>query len=144
MRFSTRTRYGLRFLIRLASTQDLRLQLGVVAKEEKISSGYLEQIVRALRPLKILKAVRGAGGGYQLCKSPADIRLDDVIQALEGGISPVSCLTSYCPRQDICTTREFWEDMDRHLRGYLHSKTLQDLVKKPRTLLTEYSEGKEI
>ena len=34
--------------------------------------------------------------------------------------------------------------MDRHLRGYLHSKTLQDLVKKPRTLLTEYSEGKEI
>lgn len=144
MRFSTRTRYGLRFLIRLASTQDLRLQLGVVAKEEKISSGYLEQIVRALRPLKILKAVRGVGGGYQLCKSPADIRLDDVIQALEGGISPVSCLTSYCPRQDICTTREFWEDMDRHLRGYLHSKTLQDLVKKPRTLLIEYSEGKEI
>lgn len=144
MRFSTRTRYGLRFLIRLASTQDLRLQLGVVAKEEKISSGYLEQIVRALRPLKILKAVRGVGGGYQLCKSPADIRLDDVIQALEGGISPVSCLTSYCPRQDICTTREFWEDMDRHLRGYLHYKTLQDLVKKPRTLLTEYSEGKEI
>lgn len=144
MRFSTRTRYGLRFLIRLASTQDLRLQLGVAAKEEKISSGYLEQIVRALRPLKILKAVRGVGGGYQLCKSPADIRLDDVIRALEGGISPVSCLTSYCPRQDICTTREFWEDMDRHLRGYLHSKTLQDLVKKPRTLLTEYSEGKEI
>lgn len=144
MRFSTRTRYGLRFLIRLASTQDLRLQLGVAAEEEKISSGYLEQIVRALRPLKILKAVRGVGGGYQLCKSPADIRLDDVIQALEGGISPVSCLTSYCPRQDICTTREFWEDMDRHLRGYLHSKTLQDLVKKPRTLLTEYSEGKEI
>lgn len=144
MRFSTRTRYGLRFLIRLASTQDLRLQLGVAAKEEKISSGYLEQIVRALRPLKILKAVRGVGGGYQLCKSPADIRLDDAIQALEGGISPVSCLTSYCPRQDICTTREFWEDMDRHLRGYLHSKTLQDLVKKPRTLLTEYSEGKEI
>lgn len=144
MRFSTRTRYGLRFLIRLASTQDLRLQLGVVAKEEKISSGYLEQIVRALRPLTILKAVRGVGGGYQLCKSPADIRLDDVIQALEGRISPVSCLTSYCPRQDICTTREFWEDMDRHLRGYLHSKTLQDLVKKPRTLLTEYSEGKEI
>jgi len=144
LRFSTRTRYGLRFLIRLASTQDLRLQLGVAAKEEKISSGYLEQIVRALRPLKILKAVRGVGGGYQLCKSPADIRLDDVIQALEGGISPVSCLTSYCPRQDICTTREFWEDMDRHLRGYLHSKTLQDLVKKPRTLLTEYSEGKEI
>ena len=144
MRFSTRTRYGLRFLIRLASTQDLRLQLGVAAKEEKISSGYLEQIVRALRPLKILKAVRGVGGGYQLCKSPADIRLDDVIQALEGGISPVSCLTSYCPRQDICTTREFWEDMDRHLRGYLHSKTLLDLVKKPRTLLTEYSEGKEM
>lgn len=144
MRFSTRTRYGLRFLIRLAAQQDHRLQLGTVAKEEKISSGYLEQIVRALRPLDILKAVRGVGGGYQLSKSPADIRLDEVIQALEGGISPVTCLTGSCPRASICTTRAFWEDLDRHLRSYLHSKTLQDLVKKPRMLLTEYSEDKEI
>ncbi|WP_287703399.1 Rrf2 family transcriptional regulator [Desulfovibrio sp.] len=49
MRFSTRTRYGLRFLLRLAAQpKDSLLQLGQVAREENISSGYLEQIVRAL------------------------------------------------------------------------------------------------
>ena len=52
MRFSTRTRYGLRFLLRLAAQpQGTLLQLGQVAREENISSGYLEQIVRALRPM---------------------------------------------------------------------------------------------
>ena len=51
MRFSTRTRYGLRFLLRLAAQpKDSLLQLGQVAREENISSGYLEQIVRALKP----------------------------------------------------------------------------------------------
>ena len=54
MRFSTRTRYGLRFLLRLAFEQDGKLvQLGQVAKEENISPGYLEQIVRALKPLSM-------------------------------------------------------------------------------------------
>ena len=63
MRFSTRTRYGLRFLLRLAAQpKDSLLQLGQVAREENISSGYLEQIVRALKPLGILRAVRGSGG----------------------------------------------------------------------------------
>lgn len=61
MRFSTRTRYGLRFLLRLAAQpQGSLLQLGQVAREENISSGYLEQIVRALRPMGILRAVRGS------------------------------------------------------------------------------------
>ena len=64
MKFSTRTRYGLRFLLRLAAQPDNSLlQLGQVAQEESISPGYLEQIVRALKPLGILRAVRGSGGG---------------------------------------------------------------------------------
>ena len=61
MKFSTRTRYGLRFLIRLAAQPEGELlQLGQVAHEENISPGYLEQIVRALKPLGILRAVREA------------------------------------------------------------------------------------
>ncbi len=74
MRFSTRTRYGLRFLLRLAAQpKGSLLQLGQVAREENISSGYLEQIVRALKPLGILRAVRGSGGGYALAKAPSQI-----------------------------------------------------------------------
>ena len=131
MRFSTRTRYGLRFLLALAALpQGGRLRLAHVAKMEQISSGYLEQIVRALRPLGILRGVRGAGGGYQLSKHPTDINLEDVFQNLEGELGPVRCLHDKCTRSGTCTTRTFWENLDKHIRRYLRSVTLQDLLER--------------
>ena len=108
MKFSTRTRYGLRFLLRLAAQPDNSLlQLGQVAQEESISPGYLEQIVRALKPLGILRAVRGSGGGYALSKPPSEINMEDVFLHLEGEISPVSCLGrgKVCQREGLCSTR---------------------------------------
>ena len=130
MRFSTRTRYGLRFLLRLAFEQDGKLvQLGQVAKEENISPGYLEQIVRALKPLGILRAVRGSGGGYALAKLPAEIIMEDVFLHLEGEIAPVHCLTvgKKCFNEQNCSSRMFWQELDNHMREYLRKKTLQDL-----------------
>ncbi|MGE9984815.1 RrF2 family transcriptional regulator [Desulfovibrio sp. SGI.169] len=131
MRFSTRTRYGLRFLLRLAAQpRDSLLQLGQVAREENISSGYLEQIVRALKPLHILRAVRGSGGGYALAKAPSEINMEDVFLHLEGEIAPVRCLTKGrpCQREGQCSTRGFWKELDSHIRGFLHQRTLQEII----------------
>lgn len=127
--FSTRTRYGLRFLLRLAEGQKENKLVSVekIAEIESISQAYLEQIIRALRPLGILKAVRGVGGGFSLCKKPEEINLEDVFSHLEGNISIVRCLTEYCPREDCCTTKKFWKDFDEHTRTYLRAKTLKDL-----------------
>lgn len=64
MRYSTRTRYGLRFLINLAARPEgTCVQLGEIAREEGVSVKYLEQIVRVLRPAGLLRSVRGARGG---------------------------------------------------------------------------------
>ena len=130
MKFSTRTRYGLRFLVRLAaSPPDRLLQLGELAREEGISPGYLEQIVRALKPLGILRSVRGATGGYALACAPDSVTLEQIFLHLEGGIAPVACLTSSkCPREGICSTRAFWEALDDHMRLFLRGMTLQDLL----------------
>ena len=130
MKFSTRTRYGLRFLVRLAgSPPDRLLQLGELAREEGISPGYLEQIVRALKPLGILRSVRGATGGYALACAPASVTLEQVFLHLEGGIAPVACLaTNTCPREAICSTRSFWGALDEHIRKFLRGMTLQDLL----------------
>lgn len=71
MRYSTRTRYGLRFLINLAGRPaGSCVQLAEIAREEGVSVKYLEQIVRVLRPAGILRSARGAKGGYALAKSP--------------------------------------------------------------------------
>lgn len=93
MRYSTRTRYGLRFLINLAGRPaGACVQLAEIAREEGVSVKYLEQIVRVLRPAGILRSARGAKGGYALAKSPDAIRMDEVFERLEGHISPVECL----------------------------------------------------
>ena len=132
MRFSTRTRYGLRFLLRLARQPAGALtHLGQVAKAESISQGYLEQIVRALRPLGILRSARGAGGGYALAMPPGEINLESVFQHLEGEISPVRCLSGRgapCARQAQCSSRGFWGELDAHVRDFLRRRTLQDVL----------------
>lgn len=131
MHFSTRTRYGLRFLICLAQLPPgERLQLSQIGEMENISSGYLQQIARALRPMNIVTAVRGAGGGYALRKPPEEINLEEVINRLEGDISPVRCIsdTEECARRSMCSTYSFWKDLDDHIRAFLRARTLKDLV----------------
>ncbi len=131
MKFSTRTRYGLRFLVSLASCPPDRLvQLGDLAKEEGISQGYLEHIVRSLKPLGILRSTRGIGGGYALIGDPKEINLEQVFSHLEGELSPVLCLTTQytCNRMQTCPTRHFWEQFDGHTREFLRKMTLHDLM----------------
>lgn len=85
MRYSTRTRYGLRFLINLAGRPaGSCVQLAEIAREEGVSVKYLEQIVRVLRPAGILRSARGAKGGYALAKSPDAIRMDEVFDVWKG------------------------------------------------------------
>ncbi|MEG2171717.1 MAG: Rrf2 family transcriptional regulator [Desulfovibrionaceae bacterium] len=131
MKFSTRTRYGLRFLVYLANAPvDNLVQLAEVANKEGISRGYLEQIVRDLKPMDILHTTRGVGGGYRLSCPPAQINLEQVFDHLEGGLAPVACLSDEkkCSRQCACTTRPFWQALDAHMRSFLQGMTLEQLI----------------
>ena len=138
MRYSTRTRYGLRFLSYLGRTYkakgpDCITQLGEIADAEDISLKYLEQIVRKLRPLNILSSVRGVKGGYRLSKAPDNYRLDSIFECLEGNISPVPCVGCLieCPRLDNCSAYVLWKELDEHLRSRLRSLTLADIMPLP-------------
>lgn len=131
MKFSTRTRYGLRFLVYLANAPvNSLVQLAEVANKEGISRGYLEQIVRDLKPMGILNTVRGVGGGYRLACRPSEITLEQVFLHLEGELAPVACLAEEknCERQASCTTRAFWKALDEHMRSFLKGMTLEQLI----------------
>lgn len=131
MRYSTRTRYGLRFLINLASRPEGScVQLGEIAREEGVSVKYLEQIVRALRPAGLLRSVRGARGGYALARPPREISMEEVFRHLEGHLSPVGCLgpETPCGRAAKCPARWFWQAFDAHTRGFLRGVTLDRFV----------------
>ncbi len=144
MKLSTRTRYGLRFLLQLAGNvqEDFPLQLREVSKREGISGKYLGQIASQLRVAGLVKSVRGAGGGYKLARPPSDITLKDVIEALEGGIIPADCLEgTSCSRVSECVAREVWIGVKVEIEKALAKLTLQDAVElgKKKCLTLDFS-----
>lgn len=140
--YPTRVRYGLRLLTRLAlHDKDQRLSVGDIAAEESVSVKYLEQIVGALKPLGVLRSVRGAHGGYTLAKDPADICLRDVFECLGGLDTPVPCINEEeaCDRKEVCTTYPFWAGLDAHIREYLAGRTLADVVAEAPAQIAEHA-----
>ncbi len=140
MKYSTRTRYGLRFLVYLAMYgTDRYVQLSEVERHEEISLRYLEQIIRMLKPTGFLLSQRGKYGGYQLAKRPDEIIMADIVEHLEGDLAPIACLgpNKPCARHVDCPTLPMWKELQELLLTYLGKKTLQDIVDQYRAAAAE-------
>ena len=133
MKLSTRSRYGTRFMIYLASHQDQEpILLKEVAEREDISEKYLSQIVIALKSAGLIGANRGAHGGYFMAKKPSEITLLHIVEAFEERINLVNCSpgSTPCDRQSICVTQEIWQGLSLAVADYLEGFTLEDMVKR--------------
>lgn len=132
MMISTKGRYALRVMADMAQhTTEGYLSLGDVAKREDISMKYLEAIVASLCHSNLLDSKRGKSGGYRLCKLPEEYTVGEIIQAAEGGLTPVGCPEcdgETCDRADGCITLPLWRTMDAMINNYLESITLADLI----------------
>ena len=135
IRLSTKGRYGTRLMLNLARNYNQGSETVIlknIAKEEEISIRYLEQIIIPLKLAKLVKSVRGAGGGYTLSRPPADIKLIDILKVLEGTCCLVDCIEdeSFCKRIPSCVTHDLWKEASYLLKEYFEGMTLEDLVKK--------------
>ena len=133
MKLSTRTRYAVRAIIELAQNDNHKpLQLKIIAQRQNISVKYLEQLMAVLRSAGFVRSVRGSKGGYVLAKPPNEIKLNEVMQRLEGNISTVECVDDedYCARSADCAARYLWIRVEHAIEQVLESITLQDLVNK--------------
>lgn len=87
MRISNRTFYGLKLMLRLAVTyKENVLPLNEIAESENISEKFLENIIAAIKSKGLVKVKRGAKGGYLLSKSPSEITMNEIFEALEADI----------------------------------------------------------
>jgi Rrf2 family transcriptional regulator, cysteine metabolism repressor len=108
--------------------------LAEIAAEEDLPRAYLEQLVVNLREGGLVTSTRGAHGGYELTRSPLDIRMSEVLRALEGPIAPMICATDdpehamACDRSSRCTVNVLWVRVRDAISGALESMTLADLV----------------
>jgi Rrf2 family protein len=133
IRLSTKGRYGTRLMQNLAqhyNNGEESVILKNVSDEEEISIRYLEQIIIPLKINKLVKSIRGAGGGYTLARSPSEIKLSEVLHALEGSCCLVECVEDigFCHRLPICAAHEVWKEASNILKNYFDSLTIQDLV----------------
>jgi len=103
-----------------------------IAKNQEISEGYLEHIVPTLKAAGLVSSIRGAHGGYALTRAPSKITLKDVIQSLEGSLSPVECVESpaVCQRTKSCVTKDIWKELGEKISQILESVTLKDMIEK--------------
>ena len=133
MKISTKGRYGMRLMVELACSFPSKkpVLLREIAEKQGISVKYLEQIVMLLKNAKLIRSIRGAKGGYLLIKAPSEIRLSEVLEALEGNIDITECVgyPDLCDKSDNCVTREIWETISSKIREFLYSLTLEDICK---------------
>lgn len=96
---------------------------------------YLERLITPLIAGRLVRSTRGARGGVSLARSPREIRLNEVIQLLEGPIAPVECVNNpgVCNRSRLCVTRDVWTELKEAVVGVLESTTLQDLIERHKT-----------
>jgi Rrf2 family protein len=105
-----------------------------IARREELSLPYLERVITPLIAAGLVKSTRGARGGILLVKQPAEVKLTEVVQLLEGSIAPVDCVNDprVCSRSAFCVTRDIWIQIKDAMTQVLDSTTLQDLVERQR------------
>jgi Rrf2 family transcriptional regulator, cysteine metabolism repressor len=131
MKLSTRTRYGTRALLELALHKPGEsVALKDIARVQQISLPYLEHIIAPLIAAGMIHSTKGPKGGIALAKKPADIKLAEIIQILEGSLAPVDCVENpdCCKRSGACATRDVWSELKDVMDGFLGATTLQDLA----------------
>ena len=131
MKISTKGRYGMRAMIDLAAHEgNGPILLRDIAGRQQISERYLEQLILMLKSAGLVKSTRGARGGFALARAANEIRLSEVLRALEGSLVLVECVDdpNTCSRVDSCVTRDVWQEITDAILSILDSKSLKDMV----------------
>ncbi|MEX1142895.1 MAG: Rrf2 family transcriptional regulator [Thermoleophilaceae bacterium] len=147
MMFSTKAEYGIRVLVHLARAADdasepagAPISLTSIAEAQGLPLAYLEHLAARLRRAGLVESRRGARGGYSLARPADSITMAEVVQALEGEIAPIECITAdadgalVCvhdsePGHEPCPTKLLWTRVQGSIVRTLTDMTLADLVR---------------
>jgi Rrf2 family protein len=135
MKISNRTYYGLKLMLKLAvSYNESVLSLNEIAESENISEKFLENIIASIKANGIVKVKRGAKGGYFLAKSPSEIKMNEIFDALEADI-----LNNEWDKHNETTAadtviKKYLNEFHNEIFEILKNKTLEELKTKYETL----------
>ena len=128
-------KYGLKAMLHLAKLGDDEIeQVAQIAKANNIPKKFLDQILADLRRVGLVHSKKGKAGGYALAKPAGEIRIGEIIRAIDGPIAPFLCAsrTAYRPCEDceeqICAVRRLMVEARNALSSVLDTQTLADML----------------
>ena len=138
MRVSTRGDYACRALLSLTLHGDTDGPTSVrdIAERTGLPQPYLEQILLALKGAGLVRSKRGVGGGYVLARDPADIRLSEIVSAVDGPIALGDFGEPHqngaCDHEGQCVLTHVWNLAGDYMRAHLASYTLASIAEMAR------------
>ena len=133
MKLSSKGRYAVMAMADLAKNYiEKPTSLAEISLRQGISISYLEQLFLKLRKNNLVKSTRGPSGGYVLTKSPKEIKLISIINAVDEEIKTLKCRKESkrgCNHKSIkCITHNLWDDLEVHINKFFESNTLKDIL----------------
>ncbi|KPQ06145.1 MAG: iron-sulfur cluster assembly transcriptional regulator IscR [Rhodobacteraceae bacterium HLUCCA12] len=136
MKLSTKGRYAMVAMVDLAlilRQQDGRhVSLSEIARRQDVSLAYLEQLFVKLRRAGLVESVRGPGGGYRLARPAEDIRIAEVLEAVEESVSAMEkgagASGAMSGSQAQSMTNRLWESLSAQVYVFLHQTTLAEVA----------------
>ena len=131
MQLTSGSDYGLRGLLYLARQPSGRLVVASeIADAEKMPEYFFSKIFQNLAKAGLVNSVRGSNGGFALAKSPDEITVRDVIEAIEGPITLSKCVSApnTCERSGVCPFHAYWKEAQESLISILDKHTLAKAV----------------
>jgi Rrf2 family iron-sulfur cluster assembly transcriptional regulator len=134
MKLTTKGRYAVMAMADLALFKDRGpVSLTEISLRQNISLAYLEQIFIKLKDNNLVKSTRGAKGGYILEKSANEIKISNIISAVNEEVKTLNCKKESkkgCNSKTTkCITHNLWDQLDQHINNFFEKVKLQDLVK---------------
>ena len=135
MKLSNKGRYAVQALADLARN-DLQkpTNLTEISLRQGISLSFLEQIFLKLKNNNLVKSSRGPLGGYILSRSPDDITISNIIEAVDEKVKTVACRRESkkgCHgKSSKCITHDLWDDLENHINNFFKKNTLRDIAYK--------------
>jgi len=133
MKLTSKGRYAVMAMADLANVKDKQTtNLTEISLRQGISISFLEQIFLKLKKNNLVKSSRGPSGGYSLARSPEEIKLSSIIEAVDEKVKTVGCKKESkrgCTGKSIkCITHNLWDDLETHINNFFEKNTLKDII----------------
>ena len=133
MKLTSKGRYEVMAMADLAKTNLKEpTSLTAISIRQGISVSFLEQIFLKLKRYDLVQSSRGPSGGYLLARLPEEIKLSNIIEAVDEKVKTVGCKKESkkaCNGKSIkCITHDLWDDLETHINNFFEKNTLKDIV----------------